>query len=145
MEAESHNWSHFLANLWYVSRIYMLLRDEPNVELKRQSVRRYMWCFRPLSASTTSEVKIILPMLSGKTFVWDVWFHSQIVCCKIWLPYLLLISFTKQKKHFSKLCLKLIIPIKLFKNRAHRKWPMDINRCRTFDTVFRLEYQYLPQ
>ena len=25
--------------------------------------------------------------------MWDVWFHSQIVCSNIWLPYLLLIIF----------------------------------------------------
>ena len=38
MEAESHNWSHFL-NLWYAE---LALRDEPNVELKCQSVHRDM-------------------------------------------------------------------------------------------------------
>ena len=44
-------------------------------------------------------LKMIMPMLSRKTFatkslklfVWDVWLHSQIVCCNVRLPCLLLI------------------------------------------------------
>ena len=31
-------------------------------------------------------------------FLWDVWFHGQIVCCKIWLPCLLLIKFVTSEQ-----------------------------------------------
>ena len=68
-----------------------------DVELKCQNVR-LLYGVWPLTASM--EVKnnyayVITQDICNKfielNFLWDVWFHSQIVCCKIRLPCLLLI------------------------------------------------------
>ena len=43
-----------------------------------------IWCFWPLTASTTTEVKNYhLQQIHWNKLVWDVWFHSQIVCSTI--------------------------------------------------------------
>ena len=55
-------------------------------------------CFWPLTASMTSEVKnnyayVITQDICNKfievIFLWDVWFHSQIVCCTIEHPWII--------------------------------------------------------
>ena len=81
MDAESHNWSHFL-NLWW-AEVALWETEVPKCAFR---------CFLPLRASTTSEVKndhthVITQDIYNKfievNYVWDVWFYSQILCSNI--------------------------------------------------------------
>ena len=78
------------------------LRDEPNVELNAKVCTK-IWCFWPLSASTSSEVKndhahVIVQDIYNKFIELNfcegciVW--QPIVCSNVRLPCLLLINYT---------------------------------------------------
>ena len=71
----------------FLGKAELAQMDEPNIELKCQSVHQYMM-FLPLSASKTLEVKndhanVITQDICNKFIEVDFWFHSQIVCCNL--------------------------------------------------------------